>query len=79
MPGFVKKIVKTEYIPCKLNINGQTFGQILDQQIAEALEVHDGTSVQEFQLMFEESEWREMQHGDSPYGDRKRATPKRQI
>lgn len=60
MPVIAKKVVRTEFTELVEGQDGLTFGQHIDQQIHKAIDERE--DVQEFTLMFEESEWHAMMH-----------------
>ena len=60
MASLVKKIVKIEHTDVQPAANGMTYGQILDEQIADALHNSSNDYIMEFNLIFEEAEWHEM-------------------
>jgi len=73
MAGLIKKTVRCEYITLEPKSGGKSYGELIDDQIAEAVvsseRNSDGGYVQEFSLHFEESEWRELCRSFDRLGD----------
>lgn len=59
VPSFIAGLeitkVTREFVPLKADIYGKTFGELIDNQLREAVE--SNTEVQAVQLMFEREQW----------------------
>jgi hypothetical protein len=59
----ITKVVR-EFVPLKADIYGRTFGELIDEQLREAIDNHN--EVQAIQLMFEREQWHGYAQAMSP-------------